>query len=448
MLTEDFFDAVWHQGFIVLDTCALDFIERCDVSMAKRLMDLFLLRNDQVLVPHHVQNVEMKAYFDSNKPKKTLCSKLTELQNTICDILASQTLTSKQKTGQIHSKTQKFINQLSKYDFQILSKNLKAVNRLRGEEILQYITSAECSNLVNEYDTFMESKTVREFYTMIMDNELCGFTDAEIKSIEREGALRRQISIPPACGDSNKLQNSYGDLFIWKEITENILKKKSFTKVLFITEDKKKGSNWFDSSGKSIHPYLKKEVMGVCGYDAVGICDLKGFVQLSKNFVGEDIVDLIEYMKKKDIQVREIMEEYIREEGYGLLEEVALEEANKHCAIDYTSTNGMFDISNITDFDYDIIDEYVEVKIRFKLEFDVDNSVRYGGDDWESSEKAWGELEVHFTVNIVEGHYEDDIYALDLKNIEPEIIDMDISVSAPFGIGEEEYEEELNFDLS
>ena len=446
-MNEELFNKLWKNGIIILDTCTLDFIERCEVTNAKKLMDIFLNCKEHVFVPSHVKNVEMWNYLNLAKTKKTMADKVLSLKNEIDEIAKKKGLVEKDKKRKVISKLQKFTNQLSKYDFQILSRKLKNIQKLSIDKIITYLVSEECSNLITEYDEFMDSGTVKSFYSMIMLNSLEQFSEEELNSIMVEGVERRKDNIPPACGDERKTENSFGDFIIWKEILRNILKTKS-PQTLFITEDKKKGSNWFDTDGVNIHPILKNEVQEVCGYNALYISDLKNFVEYSKNFINEDIEELIIYVKKNSIEVIDTVGNYLINEQYDFLAERTWEAITQQCDVDYSLPDPCLDIE-IVDFDYSINDK-VEADIQLNVEYDTESTVRFGGDDWSDNSRVVATVIIKVFIDIEPGYYREDLYTLNLEDMSIEIVNIDIDAEAPFGMDESEeyyeYIEPYDFD--
>lgn len=445
-MEEKIFDEIWQNGIIVLDTCTLDFIERCDVLMAKRIMDVFLMCKEHVFIPNHVKDIEMKNNIDLQKKKTSMKDKINLFKKDLADILSSSGLLEKEKRVKIKSKIQKFINQLEKYDFQILSSKLKEVhnyNQHNHQGLINFLQSDECSNTIMEYDEFLDSNTVKEFYSLIMYNVLETFTESQIHNIEKEGEIRRVGNIPPACGDGYKTENSFGDLIIWKEILQDINKRSNFKKYAFVTEDLKRGSNWFSEDKKTIHPMLREEVIRNCGYDAVCISSLSDFITSSNAYVNGSIDDLVKYIKRKNIRVVDVVEEYLKNEGYDLLTEKTLEAISKHCDVDYSILDPFLDI-RIEEFFYDI-KENVEVELKLQVEFDTESCVRFGGDDWTDDSQVSAILFAIVSINILEGYYTDDIYSLDLKNMSLEIVECDVDATAPFGMDEHD-EEQYEYD--
>lgn len=84
------------------------------------------------------------------------------------------------------------------------------------------------------------------------------FSKEEADAIEKEGKERYSKKTPPGYKDAPKKENTYGDLFVWKEILN--YSKKHQTDIVFVTDDQKEDW-WYQLHGKTIGPRieLKKE---------------------------------------------------------------------------------------------------------------------------------------------------------------------------------------------
>lgn len=140
----------------------------------------------------------------------------------------------------------------------------------------------------------------------------------------------------------------------------------------------------------------------------------------------------------------DLIEEYINNDGYEFLEKETLRAVNQHCDIDHSLPDSC-GVIKIIEFNY-TIEDCIEAQIRFAMEFDTDNTVRWGGDDWEDSSSVYAELDTLFHIDIIEGHYQEDLLSLDLKNMSFKILDIDVNASAPFGMDEEDYEDYEDYE--
>lgn len=438
MINKEYFDSVWQHGYIVLDTSTLDYIERCNVKMAKKLMDIFLIINKRVLTPHHVKEVEMKNYLNLNKEKTTYSELVNKL---IDDISLLHAISAK---GKIESKVQKFLNKLMRYEHIKLVNILNKAKNKGKEELLRTLNSQEFKREIDEYDIFLQSETVKNFYQKVMHNKLKGFSNDELQSIEREGLDRIKNKIPPAFKDGNKTHNQFGDLIIWKEILQ--LAKDSSMPIIFITEDRK--YDWFDDgkSAKIMHNKLKKEVKSLCKRDIVEVITLKTFVEHCENYANEDIDDLISYFFKREMQITDFVEEFIRDNLNDDIEERVYEVISSEVDIDYTTLDNTIDLNiDFSSVVYEIVDNVVYINTQVSIYLEGEHCVHYGGDDFSDS----GEINVsgiiNMNVNIIEGRYSDELYILDIDDATCEIIDFSIdSFDAPFGIGDEDQESKID----
>ncbi|MDR4187793.1 PIN-like domain-containing protein [Bacillus pseudomycoides] len=436
MINKEYFDSVWQHGYIILDTSTLDYIERCNVKMAKKLMDIFLIINKRVLTPNHVKEVEMQNYFNLNKEKTTY----SELVSKLIDDIRSLNATSSK--GKMSSKIQKFLNKLIRYEHIELVNILNKAKSKGTEELLRTLESQEFKRAIDEYDIFLQSDTVKNFYHKVMHNKLKGFSNDELKSIKIEGFDRMKNKIPPAFKDGNKTQNQFGDLIIWKEILQ--LAKHSSKPIIFITEDRK--CDWFDDgkNAKVMHNTLKKEVKSLCKRDIVEVITLKTFVDYSENYANEDIKDLISYFFKREMQITDLVEDFLRDNLYDDIEERVYEVISSEVDIDYTALENTMDSKiDFDSIDYEIVDNVVYINAQVSIYLEGEHCVRFGGDDFSDS----GEINVsgiiNMKVNIIEGSYSDKLYVLDIDVAECEIIDFSVdSFDTPFGIGDDDYEED------
>ncbi len=441
-LKEDFFDQIWMNGIIILDTCTLDFIERCDIYRAKMLMDIFLLHKENVYVPNHVKEHEMKAYLDSGKKKIPMIKKVEELKNSIRDIYSINQFDEKKKKQRMISKIDKFMGTIRELEFKGISNDFKNLARKDINSILNYLESEKCMKYIKDYDEFLESETVRNFYEAIMNNVFPAIDADLIKEIKLDGDRRRENNLPPGCGDANKIDNTFGDLIIWKEILLNV-KRMGRKVALFITEDKKKKSNWFNEDQTEMHEYLYNEVINDYGYEAINISTLAVFVEAVAKYVNQDIDELVKYLYKQSVKIEDVVTDYLGNQANELLAEKVWESISNYYDIDYSELEPGLDTEiDLNNIEYDI-DERVEVTTDVHIEFNVDNNVHWGGDDWTSEgDNVSANLVVRLSIGILEGEYSEEMYSLDVNDIDCEIDLCEIeSFDAPFGMDESDEED-------
>ena len=80
------------------------------------------------------------------------------------------------------------------------------------------------------------------------------FSKDEIEDIEQEGEKRYANSVPPGYKDKKKVENKYGDLFVWKEILR--FAKDNKKDIIFVIHDQKEDW-WNQLHGKTIGPRVE-----------------------------------------------------------------------------------------------------------------------------------------------------------------------------------------------
>lgn len=353
------FEQIWYGGIIILDTCTLDYISRCEFEYAKSIMDILLFCKNRVFIPKHVSE-EMMPYFERNIIHKDVSEHMKDLEREISEI-CSKELKENVKKGKIIGRIQKKIDLLKKYSFGLYASELEKIKKgycSNGEGILDLkvcIARAE-----QKIDSVNKDDTVKSFLKMILENTLEGFTEDEKIRIDAEYEDRLRKGLPPGGGDKGKRTNSSGDFIIWKEIIKNIqLSGKSF--YLFITEDKKKDNNWYDESGKDIHPLLRQEVINLVKYDVVNVMDLYQFIRSSKPFVNEDIDEICEYLINHNQLLKKEMEKcFEQDEQRKFIEEISDVIRNEHDG-DWAIPDS-YDV-NIMDLGYEVFESERMVEV-------------------------------------------------------------------------------------
>ncbi len=433
------FDQIWYGGNIILDTCTLDYISRCDFEYAKSIMDILLFCKNRVYIPKQVSE-EMAPYFEKNIVHKNVSDHMKDLEREINEICSSKELNGKVKKNKIISRIQKKIDLLKKYSFGFYASELEKLKKGYGNngegllDLRECITQAEKRiNLVNKDDT------VKSFFKMIMENTFDGFTEDEKKQIEEEYEDRLTKGLPPGCGDKRKKTNSNGDLVIWKEILKNIsLTDKTY--YLFITEDKKKSNNWYNESGEDIHPLLRHEVIELVKYDAVNVMDLCRFIRSCKPFVNENIDEICEYLMNNNQLLQEEMETYFEQDEQGLfieeISDVIRNEYDGDWAIPDT-----YDI-NIMDLGYKVSERnrMVKVLFDFQIEGAADTCYHFGGEDYMFEAEFYINGSANVSIPIKSGNYSNSLM-LDYLNMDIDIEDIFVETSDPL-----ERDKDENYD--
>ena len=439
------FENIWKQGFIVLDTCTLDYISRCEFEYAKSIMDILLFCSERVFIPQQVRT-EMNPYFERNIIHNYVDGHIKKLETEIIEInnQGNNDKTIKSKTK---GRVQKKINDLKKYSFGLYANELEKLNRNYSRQSNVKFPSLESviEKAEKEIDIIYKDETVKKFLRIIMQNTFAGLSDNEKFKLDTEFKERVKKGLPPGSGDRGKGENAYGDFIIWKEILKNI-KPASMKCFLFITEDKKKDNDWYDLDGLNIHPKLRQEVMNTVKYDAVFITDLYHYVQLSKPFVNTDIDVLCKYMISHNQQFKDELEKYFEKDGQELLmekiSEVIRSQYDGDWAIPYS-----YDV-DIIDLGYDIDEEDNVVKVSFDYEMEGNAEACYHCD----REDNMFDAEIYVSgsatayIPIVNGVYSNSLM-LEYKNLHICIGDeLIVDTSDPLGRDEDYEENEIEED--
>ncbi|WP_346914301.1 PIN-like domain-containing protein [Clostridium sp.] len=443
-MTREKFESIWTNGYIILDTCTLDYISRCEFEYAKTIMDILLFCEDRVYLPQHVHN-EMKPFFEKNKVHTYVDGHIKTLEEKIKTVY-KQDINDKKKKSKIIGFVQKTINTLRNYSFGLyvgelekLSKQYSIQSGVQFPDLSGCILKAE-----KEIDTINQNATVKRFLQMIMKNTFVGLSDDEKGFLEVEYKERLLRGLPPGNGDSGKGENSKGDLIIWKEILRIVksLEKKSF---LFITEDKKRNGNWYDKDGLNIHPALRQEVIEKVKYDAVSIMDLYHYIQACKPFVNIDIDKICEYLIEHNDIIFDEIERYFNNTGQELLmEEISEVIRSQHdgdWAIPYC-----YDIS-IEDLEYEVdsINETINVTFNFQIEGNAEACYHYDREDnmFDAEINVNGVASAEIPVK--SGIYTNNL-TLDFENVNISVND-EISVDTTDPLGrDEDFEEYCDND--
>ncbi len=435
--------SIWNNSYIVLDTCTLDYIARCEFEYAKTIMDILLFCADRVYIPQHV-NTEMKPFFDKNMVHSYVDGHIKNLEVKIESIYKLD-IKDNSKKNKITGYVQKTINLLKKYSFGIYASELeKLIKSYRSQSSIGFPDLSGCIVRAEaEIDTINQNTTVKNFLQMIMKNTFVGLSDEEKVNLEVEYRDRLLKGLPPGSGDCGKGNNANGDLIIWKEILKNI-KYSGMKNFIFITEDKKKESNWYDKDGLNIHPALRDEVIEVAKYDAVSISDLYQYIQASKSFVNVDVDEICKYFIEHNYIVLDEIERYFSDDGQELLmEEVSEIIRNQHdgdWAIPYGYDIGIQDLR----YEVDEINEKVNMTFGFQIEGYADAYYHCDREDNMFDAEMYAKGSASTEVPVKTGIYTNNM-TLDFEKIGISIDDeISIDVTDPLGRDEDiegDYEE-------
>lgn len=422
------FEQIWHEGIIILDTCTLDYISRCEFEYAKSIMDILLFCKNRVFIPQHVSE-EMIPYFKRDIIHKDVCEHMKDLEREISEI-CNKNPNENVKKRKIIGRIQKKIDLLKKYSFGLYACELEKIKKgycSNGEGILdlkECITRAE-----QKIDSVNQNDTVKSFLKMILKNTFDGFTEDEKMQIDVEYKERLRRGLPPGGGDKEKRTNTSGDFIIWKEILTNI-KSPDKSYYLFITEDKKKKNNWYDESGQYIHPLLRQEVISLAKYDAVYVMDLYHFIRLCQPFVNEDIDKICEYLINHNQLLQREMEKYFEEDEQGKfieqISDVIRNEFDGDWAIPCT-----YDV-NIMDLNYEVseFDGIVRVFFDFQIEGGIETCYHFDGEDNMFDAEFYIDSSATVTIPIKSGKYSNNM-TLDYLNMNIDIGETYVETSDP-----------------
>ena len=232
-----FFDALFKDAIIVLDTNILLDLYRVSPKTSQELLEIIKTLGDRIWIPYQVA---LEYHRDLFSVVEGQIKKYNEAKNAIESI----------------SKTF-----LEKRSHPFLSDYLHRKATDVFEELLQFFDSQE-----KELENVILEQSVKDELCKLLDSKIGnGFKSDELDKIYQEGEERYKIQMPPGYMDRNKSGNEkFGDLVVWKEI---IQKSKDDKKpVLFVTDDTKE--DWFIRfRGKTYgpHPLLLNEFHELTG---------------------------------------------------------------------------------------------------------------------------------------------------------------------------------------
>lgn len=422
------FEQIWYGGIIILDTCTLDYISRCEFEYAKSIMDILLFCKNRVFIPKHVSE-EMMPYFERNIIHKDVSEHMKDLEREISEI-CSKELKENVKKGKIIGRIQKKIDLLKKYSFGLYASELEKIKKGYGSNGEGVLDLKECiARAEQKIDFVNKDDTVKSFLKMILENTFDGFTEDEKIQIDVEYEDRLRRGLPPGGGDKGKRTNTSGDFIIWKEILKNI-KLSGKLNYLFITEDKKRKNNWYDESGKYIHPLLRQEVINLAKYDAVDVMDLYRFIRSCQPFVNEDIDKICEYLINHNQLLQREMEKHFEQDEQGkFIEEISDVIRNEYdgdWAIPYT-----YDV-NIMDLGYEVSEFNCIVKVLFDFQIEgfIDTCYHFGGEDNMFDAEFYINGSATVAIPIKSGSYSNSLM-LDYLNMDIDIGDIYVETSDP-----------------
>lgn len=441
-MNEEKFDKLWINGFVIFDTCALDFISRCEFQYAKKIMDILLFCKDRILIPQHVVK-EMQPYFDMNKIQKNVDTILLELEGELKDIYNDTKMEQKMKRKKVKSRVSKKINLLKKYAFQVYGNMLeRLLKEYTKQNKIEFPSISACLELANsEIDSLSKSKTVNSFLQMILEKTLPEFSEEEREEVLRDVRERISNQLPPGVGDNEKKVNCEGDIIIWNEI-KKCIRDRGRLQYLFITYDAKKKNNWFGRNLEELHPLLEEEIQKSFSYNALDITTLCGFISFCKPYVNQDIEELCKYLINKNIFITTELEEYFYNEGSQSLIDGISEYIRDNYMGDWALPYDLDIEIDSLEYDIDSLNDKIVVTFDFEVYGDADTCYHCDSEDniFDAEYEASGTAKAN--IPIQKGKYTE-IFSLKYNDMMLFVTEMDIVTTDPLnGNYEDNYYEE------
>lgn len=446
-MNQDNFEKTWIEGYILLDTCTLDYISRCEFQYAKSIMDILLFCKDRILVPQHVIK-EMQPYFDMKKIQKDVGTIILELENGLKDIYSNNIIDDAKKRNKVISVVSKKIKILDKYAFRVYANMLERMKKDYSKQSgFVFPSLSECLLLANEeVDALSKSETVNSFLHMIMEKKLPEFSEQERAELLMDEQERISKQLPPGVGDKGKANNYAGDIIIWNEIKKCIRDRGRF-QYIFITNDEKKKNNWFDDASKGLHHLLAEEIREIYRYDALEIVTLRDFISHCKPYVNEDIDELCEYLLNKKHIITTELEEYFNNEGNELLIESISEYIRHNYMGDWAIPYDLDMEIDFLEYACDLLSEVIVVTFEFDATGNAEVCYHCDSEDnpFDAEYEAYGSVKA--SIPIQNGIYTD---MLSLKYSEMEfcIEEMDVETTDPLNeeVEEDDYDDSYEYD--
>lgn len=130
----------------------------------------------------------------------------------------------------------------------------------------------------NAYVTNPQDDAILDVLCTIFENKVGkGYSHEALEQISKEGSNRFSKKIPPGYKDSNKDDNQYGDLIIWKEIID--FSKEKDVDIVFVTQDVKEDW-WQIEKGKTVGPrYELREEFYECTGHIIHFYNVRSFME-------------------------------------------------------------------------------------------------------------------------------------------------------------------------
>lgn len=270
-----FFDALFRDAIIVLDTNILLDLYRVSPKTSKELIEIIKKLGARIWIPYQVA---------------------LEYHRDLFNVVEGQINKYKDATAAIESIRKTF---LEKRSHPFLPDDLHSSATKIFDELLNFFETQK-----NELEGIIMENSVKDELCQLLNSKIGdSFKTEELSSIYKEGEERFSIHMPPGFMDNKKPGNEkYGDLVVWKEILRK--SKEAAKPVLFVTDDTKE--DWFmEFRGKTYgpHPHLMKEFKDVTGHD-IYIYTLERFLANSEKLkiqVTETTLDELKARKEAEV---------------------------------------------------------------------------------------------------------------------------------------------------
>lgn len=248
--SKDYFDALWKDAIIVIDTNVLLDMYRYSDSTRRDFLTLFEKVSDRLWVPHQV-GLE----FSRNRP----------------GVIAEQVQMFQKATGLLSSLRESTAKEIEK----ILSFRLHPV--LSKEEFKKAFEDpvAELEKKIEDYtnthpDLLADDPILDSLLTLLDGRVGSPFDESRLEEIYKQGMQRYEKDLPPGYEDArgpNKKEGNaiYADLVLWFQILEHARESKA-SGVIFVCNDMKEDWWWF-SKGRNLgcRPELRDELHAAAG---------------------------------------------------------------------------------------------------------------------------------------------------------------------------------------
>lgn len=222
-LTDEEISSLWSDGFVSFDTNVLLNIYRYSEETRNELFGIIEKFSKQIWLPYHV------AYEFHKNRVTVIADQINVYENTI--------------------------KQFAELETQII-KNLKAPHLsndiLKNFEATIKEALADLENKKKFCKDLLYNDHILEKISALFNSKVGQpFSDEEIKEIEKEGDERFKKKVPPGFKDSDKSENRFGDLIIWKELIQKATSEQR--PFLFIIDDVK-DDWWLNVMGQKVAP--------------------------------------------------------------------------------------------------------------------------------------------------------------------------------------------------